>query len=221
MIGLLIPESDVARYFFWPAVGSWYTLVLWALVIRPRQLQWVLAVLWYRPLRAVGWAVYILIMLPLAAEAGLRIYALAANDPVTVTYVTNQLKLTPGSEVRGQRINDCGYWDGPFTVEGAPGRFRVAAVGDEVTLCGNTQTNFLAQIERLVPQLEVYNFGIPESDPRQFAAQIASEVASYRPDLVLVFFSVGTDLTQSVPLPSAFQWENLRLVQVGSRYRAG
>ena len=216
--GVLFPERDAARYFFWPAMGTWYTLVLAALVARPRSMQRAHALLGHRWMRVVGWTAYVLIMLPLAGETGLRIYALAANDPVTVAYVTEQLKMAPGVEVRGQRINDRGYWDGPFALQGAPDRFRVAAVGDEITLCGTAQTNFLAQFERTVPRIEVYNFGISETGPQEYAAQIAGEVASYRPDLILIFFSVGTDVTDVVPLPGAFQWEGLHLVQFGSRF---
>ncbi len=216
--GVLFPERDDARYFFWPALGAWYTLVQIACVVRPRPLERLSALLGRRWMRVVGWTAYVLIMLPLAAEAGLRLYALAANDPMTVAYVTNQLKMSPGSELRGQRINDCGYWDGPFALERPRGRFRVAAVGDEITLCGTAQTNFLARFERLVPKIEVYNFGIPAAGPQQYAEQIAGEVATHRPDLVLIFFSVGTDVTDVVPLPGAFQWEGLRLVQFGSRF---
>ena len=220
-IALFTGARHSALVFFWPAVGAWYTFAQVVLVGRPRAVEPLLVLFERRQTKAIGWTVYMLVMLPLGAEAVLRIYTLVVNDPMTVAYVTDQLKLTPGSELRGQQINDCGYWDDPFDVKIAPGRFRVAAVGDDVTLCGNRYTNFLARMERFLPQLEVYNFGIPKAGPEQYAAQIACEVAPYQPDLVLIFFSVDTDVTHEVPLPGAFQWEGLHLVQFSSRLGGG
>ena len=69
---------------------------------------------------------------------------------------------------------------------------------------------------RRVPGLEVYNFALPQAGPRDYAAQLASDVLAYRPDLVLTFVAVGDDITREQPLPELFDWRSLGLFQLGA-----
>jgi hypothetical protein len=166
-----------------------------------------------RPLRIAAWTFYSLLMLPLACELGLRLYALAADERPLVRYVTDLLKLPAGGERLGRTVNSQGYWDDEFQAPVLPAALRVAALGDDAVLSGDAQSNFLAQVERLLPGVEVLNFGVPQASPREYASQLQSAVAPCRPDLVLLFFSVGTDVTEAPPLPGAFDWRSLHLVQ--------
>jgi hypothetical protein len=115
----------------------------------------------------------------------------------------------------GGQVNTQGYWDEEFQREPRPGVFRVAAVGGDLTLCGDPHSNFLTQVERMVPGLEIYNFGMPAAGPSEYAAQVAGEVLQYRPDLVLVFVSVGSDIIQPTPAPTVFNSQRLCTVQLG------
>ena len=121
------------------------------------------------------------------------------------------------AEFRGQVVNRLGYWGSEFESSPQPGVFRIAAVGDGVMLSGTAETNFLAQLRRRMPHVEVYNFGIPEAGPREYAAQVACDVANYQPNLVLAFVSVRDDVTQELPVPSYFEWQGLGLYQLGLR----
>jgi hypothetical protein len=65
----------------------------------------------------------------------------------------------------------------------------------------------------LMPGTEILNFGVPQTSPREYAAQLETTVAACRPDVVLVCISVASDITEAPPLPGAFNWRSLHLVQ--------
>ena len=45
-------------------------------------------------------------------------------------------------------------------------RLLLAVIGDEITLSGSHESNFLTRIERSLDGVEIYNFGLPRSGPR-------------------------------------------------------
>lgn len=122
-------------------------------------------------------------------------------------------KLPPGSEFHGASINQLGYRGNDFRTETPDGVLRVAVLGHSAPLTGSSETNSLALIERRMPGVELYNFALPQLTPAEYAAQFKTEVARYRPDVVVVFIQVGDDLrSSSNPAPS-YDWRSLRLVQ--------
>ena len=86
-----------------------------------------------------------------------------------------------------------------------------------MALAGNYQTNCLAELERRLPGVDMYNFGLRQSTPQHFVAQFSSEVTRYQPDLVLVFLSVGRDIAPQAHGRSEYDWRSVRIVQCGSR----
>jgi hypothetical protein len=202
-----------AAYVFWTS----FALCHWAIWCSHsgsiRQTSRLSRLTAQRPLRIAAWTLYAFLMLPAACELGLRLYALAADDRLAVRYVTGLLKFPAGGERLGRTVNSQGYWDDEFLAPVLPAALRVAALGDDAVLCGDAQSNFLAQVERLLPGVDVLNFGVPQTSPREYASQFQSAVAPCRPDLLLVFFSVGTDVTEAPPLPGPFDWRGLHLVQ--------
>ncbi|MBL9123188.1 MAG: hypothetical protein JNG90_06115, partial [Planctomycetaceae bacterium] len=76
--------------------------------------------------------------------------------------------------------------------------------------------NCFAQLEHKIPGLEVYNFALPRTGPREYAAQLRREVLAYRPDLIVVLVSVGSDITDELPAPGIFDVRGLRIYQLAA-----
>lgn len=215
--GLLLGPDPSIGYLFCAAVAAWYTIGLWLLVCKPDLVAGISQYLARRLLGRTNHALFAGICAIVAAESVVRFYSLIAGDPLPETYVAKTHALPPGQEFRGRQVNTLGYWDKEFKPDPRPGIFRIAVLGDGVTLSGTPETNCLAQIERRVPGVEIYNFGIPQAGPREYSAQLAHDVVRFRPDLVITFFSVGDDLTEELPLPGWFDWRGLRMYQLGAR----
>ena len=215
--GLFLGPDPNIGYLFCAAVAGWYTLALWLLIMRPQWAARASQYLSHRTLGRTNQALFTGICAVVAAESIVRLYSLVAGDPLPETYVAKVHALPPGQEFRGRQVNTLGYWDKEFKASPRPGIFRIAVLGDGVTLSGTPETNCLAQIERRVPDVEVYNFGIPRAGPREYAAQLMHDVVRFRPDLVITFISVGDDLTEELPLPGWFDWRGLRMYQLGAR----
>lgn len=220
LAGLLIGPDPSIGYVFCAAVAAWYTLGLWTIAMRPALVVRLSQRLTQRLLGRTHQAVFASVCTLVAAESVVRLYCVVAEDPLPESYIAKAHVLPPGEEFRGRLVNTLGYWDKEFDSKPRPGIFRIAVLGDGVTLSGDAQTNCLAQIERRVPGIEIYNFGIPQAGPREYAAQLAHDVLQFRPDLVLTFFSVGDDLTEELPLPGVFDWRGLRMYQLGARNRS-
>ncbi len=215
--GLMLGPDPSVGYLFCAGVIAWHTLGLWVLIKRPDLLSRVADRMQQRLLCRTNQVVLASICSVVSVEGVLRVYAVVADDPLAESYVAKTHVLPPGREIRGRQVNTLGYWDKEFRVAPRPGIFRIAVLGDDVTLSGTAETNCLSQIERRVPGVEIYNFGIPQAGPREYAAQLAHDVARFEPDLVLTFFSVGNDLTEELPLPGWFDWRGLRMYQLGAR----
>jgi hypothetical protein len=205
------------RYLFRAAVGLWYTLMLVPVVV-PEALagRWFVWARW-RPLRQAARAAFLTLLVAATAELGLRLYGSLRGDPLDAAVLAQQCLLAPGSDLGGRRVNRLGYWDDEFQIERRPGVLRVAVIGDEVTLSGSHESNFLTRIERSLPGVEIYNFGLPHSGPREYTAILTSQVLAFRPDLVLTCVSVADDVTGRLPRPSQFDWQRLYLVQLARR----
>lgn len=212
-LGLFVGDHPSAPYLFLTSLALGHAAVWLSLSGAPNEPTRVVRMLQRPPLRAAGWTISVLLIAPLAGELGLRLYALAADDLLMPRYIAGVLKLSPGGERLGQTVNSHGYWDDEFPVERLGSGLRIAALGDEIILCGDAESNFLTQVERLMPGTEILNFGVPQTSPREYAAQLETTVAACRPDVVLICISVATDITEAPPLPGSFDWRSLHLVQ--------
>ena len=122
-------------------------------------------------------------------------------------------KLSPGTEYQGGKVNGLGYWDDEFQLNPTPGMVRIAAIGQAGPLSGTRATNCLGLIERRMPGMEVYNFGLRDTGPREFIAQFTGDVARYRPQLLLAFVSANEQLADASNSPALHDWRMLRTVQ--------
>jgi hypothetical protein len=208
------PERH-ARYLFRAAIGLWFTVMLLPLVLPPRPFagrSWAW-LNWPAP-RWAGNTVFTLLTLAVAAELALRTYASVAGQRVEAAHLAQQCVLPPGSDFRGAKVNALGYWDDEFQARRRAGVYRIAVLGDELTLSGSAETNFLNRIERRLTDIEIYNFGVPQTGPREYAATLAQHVLSFQPDLVVTCLSLSDDVTGRLPLPSQFDWSSLHLYQL-------
>lgn len=214
---LTIGGTPYVRYLFRAILATWHTLLLAPIVAgsvgRERILEWTRR----RPLiwslrGAYAGAVFVAL-----AEGALRGADWMNGGRFADAYVAWEHRLPPGQTFRGRRVNRDGYWDDEFDSRPTAGVTRVAALGHEAVLSGAPEGNCLTLLERRSPGLEVYNFGIPHAGPREFAAQVSSDVAPRHPDVVIVFLSVAEDVTREGATPSTFEWRELALVQWAAR----
>ena len=220
LIALALGPDPAVFHVFVAALAAWATLAFVPLAISPSTRQRLAQRLALRSVRRLGWAAFLLCAALLISEATVRLYAAVGGESLPATYVARGRRLAPGEQFRGRAVNSQGYWDAEFQQDARPGMFRIAALGDDALLAGTAQSNYLAEIERSVPGIEIYNFGLPDAGPREYAAQLGHEVATYRPDLVLTFLSLGDDVTRQLPTPGAFDWRGLGLYQLAARLTA-
>lgn len=210
---LSLGEPHDVRYLFRAAVAAWYTVSLLPLAA-PHRFKKISITLGERTaVRSLGRLAFYILLLVASFEATLRLHTLLVDRRGPAAFVAQALRLPPGSHHAGRSVNRQGYWDDEFERSNTPGVFRIAALGDGVTISGTAETNYLALVEQSLPGVEIYNFGLAHAGPREYAAQLVHEVADFRPGLVLVFLSIDDDITRELPLPDAFEWQGLRLYQ--------
>lgn len=217
VVCLMLGPDPSRQNAFWTAVAWWHTALVWSLTAPPQRFARLTSFLKRRSVLAFGWTAYALVMVVLVGELGLRALALATGDRPAERYIARGQTLPPGSQLRGRQVNTQGYWDEEFQTARAPGTMRIAVLGDEMTLSGDATSNCLAQVEQLNRGVEIYNFGLPGVGPREYAAQVTGDVSRYEPQLVMLFISVGDDITSQLPMPGMFDWRGLHLYQAGAK----
>lgn len=101
--------------------------------------------------------------------------------------------------------NKYGYPGREFFEQKTPGVQRIAVIGDSFAVGDiGLDDNFPAQIEKLRPKTEVYNFGIHSTGPPEYSQILSSDVLRFHPDVVIVGVFVGNDITEAPPPNSAW-----------------
>jgi hypothetical protein len=138
------------------------------------------------------------------AETGLRLYAAVSGDQLLIRETLDAYRLDPGRDYgNGLHGNQLGYPGPDFRVERAPGVCRIAALGDSFAVgpAGPFVDNYLTRLQRILPDVEVYNFGVSGAGPREYWTILNHDVWAYHPDLVLVSIFVGNDITEWMATP--------------------
>ncbi|MBS0210259.1 MAG: hypothetical protein JSS27_15040 [Planctomycetes bacterium] len=218
LLSLGVGPTPASEHLFRAALAAWYTISLLALVEHATGFEWL------NHLCDRGWArlgqrtLLGVLALALGGEALLRLMERYTDADFAAARPLADLKLLAGSEWHGARVNSQGYWDAEFDKTPQAGRFRIAALGHEVTLSGGSAHSGLAQLERQMPAVDVYNFGAPGVATGDLAGQYRRDVAGYRPDLVLVFLSTARDLNDTIGGPTGrHDWRNVRLLRCAAR----
>jgi lysophospholipase L1-like esterase len=196
---LTIGGSNSARAWFLVQAGLWCVLLV--ALFRWRRIPQTLH-LW---LRRVDIVVTNLAVLLVLGEVSLRTFSAVSGDPLVLNEALDSWRLEPNRTYGGRlTTNSQGYPSREFQVEKRPGVRRIAALGDSFAVGVVPQDqNFLTLLERKLPNTEVYNFGVPGIGPREYDSILRSDVWRYQPDLVLVCFFVGNDVTGWWPLAKA------------------
>ncbi len=163
-----------------------------------------------RTLLKVGAAAIVLLAV---VESGLRVTEYYFEQPVG--FAAQMVRLPSGAVVNGRTVNALGYVDEEFDDQPLDGKVRIALLGGRATLAGDAATNLAVQLESLLPGVDVNHFGLPEGNPRRYAAQLKSDVFPSRPHFVLLCLSPADDVATTAEMPSPF---DVRLLQLTSRW---
>jgi hypothetical protein len=181
----------------------WLALLLSPLLWPPRALR-ESARVW--SMKAVRWsdlAVGNLVLIVLLAEGALRLWATTSDHNLMLLSKATGFRMTPGVYENGLRANSLGFADEEFQVVKRPGVPRIAALGDSFSVGVRVayEDNYLTLLEQKLPGVEVYNFGVSGTGPREYHALLSTVVWTYQPDLVLLPIFVGNDITQWIYTP--------------------
>jgi hypothetical protein len=137
-------------------------------------------------------------------EYSLRFYAAWSCRSLLVADTIDAYKLAPGHDYGGGlRGNNLGYPGKDFVIDKRPGVRRLAVLGDSFAVGPAVPfaDNFLTLLETQLPGVEVYNFGISSTGPREYQTVLHDDVWQFQPDLVMVCVFVGNDITESLATP--------------------
>jgi|GEM_PF-2071647 len=204
VLGLWLPGQDLARFPCRGACALWAALVLGPLLLPARWIAWSDGLLTTGPLRILDLLVGNLVILAILLEVALRIMALGTGQDALLLNRTAGYRLKPGDYPNGLHANQLGFADEEWTLAKPSDRIRIAALGDSFSV-GTAVAygdNYLTQLETALGGVEVCNFGVCGTGPREYQHLLATMVWNYQPDLVLVPIFIGNDITEWIATPS-------------------
>jgi len=203
------------RYLFRPALAGWYTAILAAVVLPGVMDHRWMALFRRREMRIAANALCIVLIVGASAELLLRVAAGLRGEQAHISLAVESCRLPPGKQIGGRTVNSLGYLDDEFLATRSTAVLRVAVLGDEAVLVSTAGDDFLTQLERRWPKLDLLNFAVPGTGPREYVATVRRDVMRFDPDLVLAVISIGDDVTTRLSLPGGFDWRTLQLARVG------
>jgi hypothetical protein len=156
---------------------------------------------WLRAAELVAWNIAFSALL---AEAALRAYAAFQATSPLLNDTLDAYRLKPGRDYGDGLVgNQLGYPGSNFVAAKAPGKFRIAALGDSFAVGPAVafSDNYLTLLQRSSPNIEVYNFGVSAAGPREYLCILRRDVWQFDPDLVLLSIFVGNDITETLATP--------------------
>ncbi len=195
---LTVGGSAWARYVFRALLGGWIALYCWLASRQKRSPR-------FEPMwRLVDIAATNAALILVLGELSLRAYAAWTGQSMLVRQGMAACRLQPHRNYGGLLFtNSRGFCSREFEHARRPGVRRIAVLGDSFAVgTVRQEQNFVSVLETLLPDTEVYNFGISGTGPREYYEILQTEVWPYKPDLVLVSFFVGNDVTGWIPLPN-------------------
>ena len=141
----------------------------------------------------------------LLVEIVLRVYGAVMGHNLLTHDVIDVYRFEPNRNYGRLWTNSYGFASREFEPGRRPGMTRLALLGDSFAVGSVRQDdNFASWLERLRPNLEVYNFGVSAIGPKAYAAILEDEAIRFKPDLVLVGFFVGNDPTEEPGEPRSW-----------------
>jgi hypothetical protein len=202
-------EKSNARTIYFTAAGFWIVVQLaWTWMQRRTVGRSVgtfrLPLIFKRTGEACELVAFNLALTLFLAEYGLRLYAAWSGRSLLVADTIDAYKLVPGHDYGGGlRGNNLGYPGKGFATDKKPGIRRLAVLGDSFAVGPAVafSDNFLTVLEGRLSNVEVYNFGISSTGPREYQTVLHDDVWPFQPDFVMVCVFVGNDVTESLPNP--------------------
>jgi hypothetical protein len=205
---LCIGSLKEAKPVCWLLILAWTSILIWARLRCGRE-----ACLWANRLPSANWqrAMHWIDILAwnlccsfILCELALRAAALCTGNSPLLLDTVDAYRLVPGRVYgKGVRGNHLGFPGPDFQVAKAPGKSRIAVLGDSFAV-GPTvayDDNFLHLAEHEQENVEIYNFGISGTGPREYLATLRQHVFAFHPDLVLACIFVGNDITEIMATP--------------------
>ena len=157
-----------------------------------------------RWLRTCELAVGNLALFLVLAECSLRLLNASSATSLLLPRTLDSFRLEPGRDYgAGLRGNRLGY-PGPDRALQKPANVcRIAALGDSFAIGPAVafEDNYLTRLELANPALEVLNFGVAGTGPREYLEILQSHALAFKPDLVLLSFFIGNDVTETLATP--------------------
>jgi hypothetical protein len=153
--------------------------------------------------RSSWWSYVLVALLSFAcSEIALRVYNRIQPSFVFYNSSYNRYRGNPFESWFDTRLNSRGFLDTEFGPK-QPGRHRIIAIGDSfghgvVPYRYNFLTLAEAELQKVRPDVELYNLGIPRIGPREYLSLLINEGLAYEPDTVLVSFFVGNDFRDAM-----------------------
>lgn len=201
-LGFAFPGQDIARYPCRAACVLWLAVLL-VPVPGPASGGRDSPGLWQRRIpKALDLLVGNLVLLAVTLEIVLRVMAWWGGSDALLLNRTAGYRLKPGIYPNGLRANSLGFADTEWSVEPPADRLRIAALGDSfsVGVAVSYEDNYLTLLEQELG-VEVCNFGVCGTGPREYRNLLASLVWQYRPNLVVVPIFIGNDITEWIASP--------------------
>ena len=150
-------------------------------------------------------------------EVTLSIYAAVSENVLLARDNISAYRFLPNHDYGRLWTNSLGYPSREFVRARRQGIFRVVLLGDSFAAGSVRQdVNFASGIERLLPDVEIYNFGLSSLGPRDYRIILETEALSFNPDVVLVAIFVGNDLTD-VPVDAGLSFDDPTLARFSKR----
>lgn len=145
-----------------------------------------------------------LILNAVLIESVLRLFNYIYPTSVFYREDYNQYRGKPNSDNFGFKLNSGGFKDVEYPVEKPIGAYRIVGIGDSFTFgVAPYPYNFLTLLEEslnTLPSLqpvEVINMGISSTEPPHYLSLIQDEASGLAPDMILLSFFVGNDISGS------------------------
>ena len=135
-------------------------------------------------------------------EVSFRIYNQVNPSFIFYEKSYGRFRGKPLSDHYGFPLNSYGYKDTEFVPEKEKNTYRIIGLGDSfafgiVPYPDNYYTLVEQRLQQQGQNTEVYNFGIPNLNPKDYLSVLANEGLSYDGDMVVVSFFMGNDFLNS------------------------
>jgi hypothetical protein len=153
-------------------------------------------------LRTASSLLMVLLISLLAGEATVRCFHFF--KPLFIFYDTsyNRFRGRPFAQDFDFKLNSQGFKDTEFAKKKNK-NFRILGIGDSFTFGAvpykdNYLTLLESQLQSKGLAVEVFNMGIPSTGPQDYLALLRQEGMQFRPDMVLLSFFIGNDITENI-----------------------